>query len=111
MDIAGWQSQLRKGAAELVLLCVLARGEAYGVEILARIREGGDLVSEGTLYPLLSRLEKSGRIAARWELPVEGGNPRKYYRLTAEGAALATAMRAAWIDFRTTITTLVEDQP
>ncbi|MEK9211881.1 PadR family transcriptional regulator [Sphingomonas sp. 2378] len=111
MDIAGWQSQLRKGAAELVLLCVLARGEAYGVEILARIRGGGDLVSEGTLYPLLSRLEKSGRIAARWELPAEGGNPRKYYRLTAEGAALATAMRAAWIDFRTTITTLVEDQP
>ena len=111
MDIGGWQSQLRKGAAELVLLSVLARGEAYGLEIFGRIRAGGDLVSEGSLYPLLARLEKAGRITGRWELPAEGGNPRKYYSLKPEGAALATAMRAAWIDFRTTITTLVEDQP
>ncbi|MFN3775136.1 PadR family transcriptional regulator [Sphingomonas parapaucimobilis] len=94
-----------------MLLSVLARGEAYGLEIFGRIRAGGDLVSEGSLYPLLARLEKAGRITGRWELPAEGGNPRKYYSLTPEGAALATAMRAAWIDFRTTITTLVEDQP
>ncbi|MDQ1158613.1 PadR family transcriptional regulator PadR [Sphingomonas sp. SORGH_AS 950] len=111
MDMASWQSQLRKGAAELVLLTVLSRGEAYGLEILARIRSAGELVSEGSLYPLLNRLEKAGRIIGRWDLPAEGGNPRKYYRLTDEGAALAEAMRAAWIDFRTTITTLVEDQP
>ena len=111
MDIGSWQSQLRKGAAELVLLSVLSHGEAYGLEILARIRAGGDLVSEGSLYPLLARLEKAGRITGRWELPAEGGNPRKYYRLTPEGAALAEEMRAAWIEFRTTITTLVEDQP
>ena len=111
MDIGGWQSQLRKGAAELVLLSVLARGEAYGLEIFGRIRAGGDLVSEGSLYPLLARLEKAGRITGRWELPAEGGNPRKYYSLTPEGAALATAMRGAWIDFRNTIPTLVEDQP
>lgn len=111
MDIGSWQSQLRKGAAELVLLSVLARGEAYGLEILGRIQAGGDLVSEGSLYPLLNRLEKSGRIIGHWELPAEGGNPRKYYRLTEEGAALLGAMRHAWVDFRTTITTLVEDQP
>lgn len=110
MDIASWQSQLRKGAAELVLLSVLARGEAYGLEILGRIRAGGDLVSEGSLYPLLTRLEKAGRITGRWELPAEGGNPRKYYSLTPEGAALVEAMRTAWVDFRITITTLVEDQ-
>ncbi len=110
MNIASWQSQLRKGAAELVLLSVLARGEAYGLEILGRIRAGGDLVSEGSLYPLLARLEKAGRITGRWELPAEGGNPRKYYSLTPEGAALVEAMRTAWVDFRITITTLVEDQ-
>ncbi|KTW17828.1 hypothetical protein NS258_01295 [Sphingomonas sanguinis] len=108
--MASWQSQLRKGAAELVLLSVLARGEAYGLEILGRIRAGGDLVSEGSLYPLLARLEKAGRITGRWELPAEVGNPRKYYSLTPEGAALVEAMRTAWVDFRITITTLVEDQ-
>ncbi|WP_193754557.1 PadR family transcriptional regulator [Sphingomonas sanguinis] len=93
-----------------MLLSVLARGEAYGLEILGRIRAGGDLVSEGSLYPLLARLEKAGRITGRWELPAEVGNPRKYYSLTPEGAALVEAMRTAWVDFRITITTLVEDQ-
>jgi PadR family transcriptional regulator PadR len=110
MDVEAWQSQLRKGAAELVVLATLARGRAYGLELLATINAPGALVTEGGLYPLLARLEKSGRIVAEWELPEGGGNPRKYYRLTDDGRRLLAAMRARWVDFRRTMTILVEEE-
>lgn len=109
MDVEAWQSQLRKGAAELVVLAALARQRAYGLELLARINAHGALVTEGGLYPLLARLEKAGRIAAEWELPEAGGHPRKYYRLTDDGARLLAAMRTRWAAFRTIMTTLVEE--
>ena len=98
-EIASWQSQLRKGATELVVLGVLARGEAYGLEILDRANAVGELVSDGALYPLLTRLEKAGRVAARWDM-VGGVNPRKYYRITSEGEALVQEMRQGWRTFR-----------
>jgi PadR family transcriptional regulator PadR len=107
MDLASWHSQLRKGAVELVVLAILERGEAYGLAILDRANARSDLVADGALYPLLARLEKAGRIAARWEAG-EGGNPRKYYRLTPEGTAVLAEMRSGWADFSATIDRLVK---
>ena len=49
MDLDSWQSQLRKGAAELVVLSVLAKGEAYGLQILDRANQVGEVVSDGAL--------------------------------------------------------------
>ncbi len=98
-DLNSWQSQLRKGAIELAILAVLGRGEAYGLEILDRANKAGELIADGALYPLLTRLEKAGKLAARWEAG-EGGNPRKYYRLTADGAATLDEMRRLWGGFR-----------
>jgi PadR family transcriptional regulator, regulatory protein PadR len=109
MDVEAWQTQLRKGAAELAVLARLGRGEAYGLELLASVNAHGPLVTEGALYPLLARLEKMGRIAAEWRLPDGGGNPRKYYRLTDDGAQLLAAMRARWSSFARTMALLVED--
>ena len=100
MEIGNWQAQLRKGAAELVVLAVLRQGEAYGLEILDRANAGGELVSDGALYPLLARLEKSGRIAGRWVLAEAGGNPRKYYALTPDGRRMLGEMRGIWTGFR-----------
>jgi PadR family transcriptional regulator PadR len=106
MDLASWQSQLRKGATELAVLSVLGRGEAYGLEILDRTNKAGELVSDGALYPLLTRLEKAGKLASRWQTG-EGGNPRKYYSLTAEGEALLGEMRQMWRGFRAMMDMLV----
>jgi PadR family transcriptional regulator PadR len=110
MDLESWQSQLRKGPAELVILAALHRERAYGLQLLATVNASGELVTEGGLYPLLARLEKAGRITAEWVLPDGGGNPRKYYVLTDEGRALLAAMRTRWTLFRNTIDTLLEDE-
>jgi len=106
MDLNSWQSQLRKGAAELVVLALLADGEAYGLQILDRANHAGEVVSDGALYPLLARLEKAGKIAARWDTE-SGVNPRKYYRLTDGGAAMLAEMRHLWGGFRTMMDKLV----
>jgi PadR family transcriptional regulator PadR len=106
MDMNSWQAQLRKGAAELVVLSTLAKGEAYGLQILDRANKVGEVVSDGALYPLLTRLEKAGKIAARWDTE-QGANPRKYYRLTPEGEAMLGEMRLLWRGFRSMMDHLV----
>lgn len=107
MDIAPWLAQLRKGAAELVVLAIVGRNERYGLQILEEANLAGDIVSEGALYPLLNRLEKDGKLASRWETG-DGAHPRKFYRLTAEGAETAAAMTAAWVSFRIAMSGVVE---
>jgi len=107
MDISTWQSQLRKGAAELVIMSVVAGGERYGLQILEEANRGGEVVSEGALYPLLTRLEKDGKLTSRWVVE-DAPHPRKYYQLTKEGAEQLSAMREAWIAFRSAMTKVVE---
>ena len=108
MDITPWISQLRKGAAEFAVLSILAKRDRYGLEILDAANSAGDLVSEGALYPLLNRLEKDGKVESRWET-AESANPRKYYRITADGSRTVAAMLGAWIDFRSAMSATVEN--
>ena len=108
MDLAGWQTQLRKGAAELVVLTILGRGERYGLQVLNAANGSGEIVAEGALYPLLNRLERDGKIVSRWSLDHGAAHPRKYYRLSDEGERLMSEMRTRWIDFRTTMSCIVE---
>ncbi len=94
-----WEVQLRKGCLELAILAVLWDGKLYGLEILRRLEDGSDLiVSEGTVYPLLSRLKALGLLKSEW-VESEGGHPRKYYALTAEGKQRAREMAIVWTRF------------
>ena len=107
MDLAPWCSQLRKGAAELAVLSLVDARERYGLQILEAANGGGEIVAEGALYPLLSRLERDGKLCARWAMD-DGPHPRKYYTLTPDGRATREAMTAAWIAFRTAMSDIVE---
>lgn len=80
------EAQLLKGILEGCILAVISDGETYGYEILARLEKCGfeDLL-EGTLYPVLTRLEKKGNISCRKEKS-PFGPMRKYYSLTEIGA-------------------------
>ena len=110
MDLASWQTQLRKGAAELVVLAILGRGERYGLQILEETGAAGAVISDGALYPLLNRLEREGKLASRWSLDEGVSHPRKYYRLTADGERLLGEMRQMWAEFRKTISSIVESE-
>jgi PadR family transcriptional regulator PadR len=79
------ESQLLKGVLEGCVLGVITGGEIYGYEIRIRLEEAGfEAVGEGTLYPILSRLEKKGMISCRKEKSPYGPM-RKYYSMTDAG--------------------------
>jgi PadR family transcriptional regulator PadR len=78
--------QVLKGLAELAVLSALDEGPRYGLDILDRLRnEAGLDVAEGSIYPILHRLERAGTITAEWRLDADGARPRKYYELTKSG--------------------------
>lgn len=93
--------ELKRGTIEMVILTLLAEREMYGYELVSELEErsAGRLeVKDGTLYPVLYRLEEAGRVETRWETP-DRGVPRKYYRLTAEGRAALERLVADWEAF------------
>ena len=87
-----WTVQVRKGLLEICILNALVAEERYGYELVKTLVAIPGLgVTEGTLYPLLSRLRMQGLITARLEESSEGP-ARKYYSLTREGRKLVTTM-------------------
>ncbi|WGD38455.1 PadR family transcriptional regulator [Lysinibacter sp. HNR] len=89
-------AQLRKGVLELAILAVLDTGEYYAIEIIGQLSEQPALTATpGTVYPLLARLDKAGKVTTRW-VEAGGGPPRKYYRLTDEGRAALADGATAW---------------
>lgn len=101
MDVESWKSQLRKGAAELAVLALLADSEASGARLLDTLAASPEIgLSDGSVYPLLNRLEREGRTLGRWETPKGGGRGLKVYRLTTDGRAAMKQMSALWRLFR-----------
>ena len=87
-----WTVQVRKGVLELCILNALADKERYGYDLVKTLTAIPGLgVTEGTLYPLLSRLRVQGLISARLEESSEGP-ARKYYALTKEGRKIRSVM-------------------
>jgi PadR family transcriptional regulator, regulatory protein PadR len=89
-----WTVQLRKGLLELCVLNALGGAERYGYDLVKTLMQVPGLgMTEGTLYPLLSRLRVQGLISARLEESSEGP-ARKYYSLTKDGRRITAAMNA-----------------
>jgi PadR family transcriptional regulator PadR len=102
-----WEVQLRKGSLELAVLASLCSGELYGLQILRRLESASDLVvSEGTVYPLLSRLKVLGLVDSKW-VESDAGHPRKYYHLTPAGKERAIEMFRVWTRFSASINALL----
>lgn len=85
MQCMARNSQLLKGVLDLCILALLRDGPLYGYAVVdALAGRGLDLVAEGSIYPLLTRMEKSGTVSS-FRAPSSEGPPRKYYQLTDAG--------------------------
>ncbi len=91
------QIQLKKGVLELCVLALLSRGDAYGYEIASRLAEGIGM-GEGTIYPLMRRMQADGLVAT-YLVESPTGPPRKYYRLTDEGRSAYELQKTEWSAF------------
>lgn len=91
-------TQLLKGVLPMLTLAALARDETYGYELVTVLREAGlDELSTGTLYPVLTRLERDGLLTSRL-VASSSGPARKYYRPSEAGLQALADHRAAWAE-------------
>ncbi|UTP41048.1 PadR family transcriptional regulator [Phenylobacterium sp. LH3H17] len=91
------QVQLKKGVLELCVLALLSRQDSYAYEIASRLAEGIDM-GEGTIYPLMRRMQTDGLVDT-YLVESSSGPPRKYYKLTEAGKQSFTAQKAEWAAF------------
>lgn len=101
-------AQMRKGTLQYCVLALLAGEERYGFDLVRSLAEtDGMVTSEGTIYPLLSRLRRDGLVETTWRESTSGP-PRRYYRLTKAGRAALDAFRGEWSRFRDAVDHFVE---
>lgn len=85
--------ELRRGVIVLAVLSQLEE-EQYGYSLIQRLEGKGLQVEQGTLYPLLRRLERDGLLDSEWR--VDGSRPRRYYRLNQDGRTVLEALGGEW---------------
>jgi DNA-binding PadR family transcriptional regulator len=85
--------ELRRGIIVLAVLS-LTDNASYGYSLIQQLGSLGLEIEEGTLYPLLRRLEKQGLLQSEWD--TSESRPRKYYRISAAGQDVLKALRAEW---------------
>ncbi|MFD8827410.1 PadR family transcriptional regulator [Streptomyces sp. NPDC059605] len=96
-------AQLRKGVLEYCVLALMRDRPRYGVELLQSLEESGALAtSQGTVYPLLSRLRRDDLVTTSWQESASGP-PRRYYALTDSGRAALDEFTRVWPDFRNAV--------
>ncbi|MGY5874782.1 MAG: PadR family transcriptional regulator [Candidatus Thorarchaeota archaeon] len=96
-----WSKEVKRGAASLAILAVLEDESSYGYEIVKKLEDKGAsflAFEQGTVYPLLRRLEeKRGLLQAAWNYD-DPTKPRKYYSITSEGQEVLKLMKEKWTE-------------
>ena len=90
----GLATQLRKGFLAYCVLKACSRTPMYTSDIIKQLQTAELVVVEGTIYPLLTRLQRDGLLQHEWQ-ESEQGPPRKYYRITGYGSEVMTYMMDA----------------
>lgn len=103
------ETQLKKGVLGLCVLALLSRGDSYAYEIASRLADAVDM-GEGTIYPLMRRMQSEGLVATYLE-ESPSGPPRKYYKITDAGHDRLAAQVAEWRAFTAAVDGLIGPEP
>src|SRR5271163_2555574 len=99
------RQELRRGSLPLAVLAAL-RTEHYGYTLRKRLADHGMAIDEGTLYPLLRRLETQGLLVSQWR--EEDKRNKRFYRLSAEGKAMLKPLLAEWKSIDSSLSEIVK---
>ena len=101
-------SQLLKGVLDMCLLSLIADEPSYGYEMAAKLKDRGlKLVSDGSIYPTLSRLQKAGLVEGYFVEADGSGPPRKYYRIVDSGRERLNEWSGEWQDLSAGVTAIL----
>ena len=112
MRAGEWSSQIRRGTLELCVLALISSRPRYGYDLVTSLERWEPLATtEGTVYPLLRRLQREDKVEASWQESA-AGPPRKYYTLTPHGRDLLERMAADWAELSEAVreTLLTEEE-
>ena len=104
--------ELKRGTLDMILLKLLSERPMYGYELISTLEERGGIqfqIKEGTLYPVLYRLEQAGYIEPYWETQ-ERGVPRKYYSILPAGQEQLETLLAEWQAFTAAVAQLLSEE-
>lgn len=110
MDVR-YERQLKRGMLEIIVLKMISKAPTYGYQLLNEMdRQSSGLfkIKEGTLYPILYRLEDDGMIKSEWIIPKDREVSKKYYTITPKGVDNLKELIALWGTFETTVTHMLE---
>lgn len=108
-----YEQQMKKGVLEMLVLRLLSEQEKYGYQLISELKErsgGMLLLKEGTLYPILYRLEDEGLVVSRWSEPRGKEVSRKYYAVTEKGIAVLAQLGALWEGFSRKVSDMMAQQ-
>jgi PadR family transcriptional regulator PadR len=100
-------SEMRRGVIILAVLSQLEE-EQYGYSLVKSLADQGMMIDQGTLYPLLRRLETQGLLQSQWR--IEDGRPRRYYRSSPDGKAVVPKLMAEWNSLGTVLAKVLESK-
>ena len=104
--------QFKKGSLEMILLCLIAKRETYGYEIITELNNNGASVlgyaKEGTVYPILYRLQQAELIKCRIAPAAANGGSKKYYSLTEKGRDVLNELILFWSSYENCVNGFIE---
>lgn len=108
-----YEKQMKKGVLEMLVLKMLVAKPKYGYQIVQEIKEKSEEIfslKDGTLYPVLYRLEDEGLVVSEWSEAEGKQVPRKYYRITEEGRDALAQIRNMWKRISGGVNQVMEDE-
>lgn len=106
-----YEQQMKKGVLEMLVLQLLSEKEKYGYQLICELKEKSSemfLLKEGTLYPILYRMEDDGLVVSKWSQPKGREVSKKYYRITQEGKDTLLGLRKLWVSFSGAVGNILE---
>lgn len=108
-----YESQMKRGVLDMLVLKLLEKEEKYGYQIISELKEKSNnrfVLKEGTLYPILYRLEEDGFVESCWSEAVGKRVPRKYYMITESGRQALQDIHELWVDINKKATLIMEEE-
>lgn len=103
--------QFKKGSLEMILLCLIGRRETYGYEIITELNDSAASVlgyaREGTIYPILYRLQEAELVQCRLAPAAANGGSKKYYSLTDKGRGVLDELIQFWSDYEKCVNSFI----
>ena len=106
-----YEQQMKKGVLAMLVLKLLEEEEKYGYQLISELKEKSDgmfLLKEGTLYPILYRLEDEAFVESRWSEPKGKEVSRKYYAITEKGKGEIEELKTLWKRFSQNVTEIMQ---